>query len=121
MGRISYLLAMAAILSLTATAADNNLTGDWQTQGACCYLRQIGDAVYWYCESSPQNPAWTSVGFGKIVGDKVTLNWTDVPKGNSSLIGSVVLNITSNDQLQVMNKSGEWDETVVLNRTSSGF
>jgi len=112
---------MGAILTLTALAAENNLTGDWQTQRADCYFRQIGDAVYWYCESSPQNPDWTSVGFGKIVGDKVMLNWTDVPKGNSSLIGSVVLNITSNDQLQVMNETGEWDETVVLNRTSSGF
>jgi hypothetical protein len=121
MSRISCLLAIAAILSTTAMAADFNLTGDWQTRGTDCYLRQIGDAVYWYCESSPQNPAWTSVGFGKIAGNKVMLNWTDVPKGNSSLIGSVVLNITSNDQLQVMNKTGEWDETVVLNRTSSGF
>jgi len=33
----------------------------------------------------------------------------------------VVLNITSNDQLQVMNESGEWNETVMLTRTSSGF
>jgi hypothetical protein len=121
MGRISCLWAIVAILSLTAMAAENNLTGDWQTQGASCYLRQIGDTVYWYCESSPQNPAWTSVGFGKIANNKVMINWTDVPKGNSSLIGHTVLNITSNDQLQVMNKSGEWDETVVLNRTSSGF
>jgi hypothetical protein len=121
MGRINYLLAVAAALSLTAMAADFNLTGDWQTEGASCYLRQIGDAVYWYCESSPQNPAWTSVGFGEVVDNKVKLNWTDVPKGKSSLIGSVMLNITSNDQLQVMNKTGEWNETVILTRTSSGF
>jgi hypothetical protein len=121
MGKIQFLWAMAAFLSLTAMAADFNLTGDWETQGASCYFRQIGDAVYWYCESSPQNPDWTSVGFGNIVGDKVILNWTDVPKGNKSLVGSVVLNISSNDQMRVMNETGEWNETVVLNRTSSGF
>lgn len=121
MGRINCLWAVATVLSFTAMAADFNLTGDWETQGADCYFRQIGDVVYWYCESSPQNPAWTSVGFGSIVGNKAMLNWTDVPKGNKSLVGSVVLNITSNDQLQVMNETGEWNETVVLTRTSRGF
>jgi hypothetical protein len=121
MGKINCLWAAVAVLSFTAMAADFNLTGDWETQGASCYFRQIGDVVYWYCESSPQNPDWTSVGFGNIVGNKAMLNWTDVPKGNKSLVGSVVLNITSNDQLQVMNESGEWNETVMLTRTSSGF
>jgi hypothetical protein len=55
----------------------------------------------------------------------VKLNWTDVPKGNASLMGTLVLNVTSDKELQVIDQTGGWGgkewKQEKLMRIKSGF
>ncbi len=40
----------------------------------------------------------------------VKLNWADVFKGNTTLIGTIVLNIISDNELQVIDQTGGWSQ-----------
>jgi hypothetical protein len=123
MNRIFWVVAMAALIGTTAQGYD--LTGDWGAEGANIYIRQVNDTIWWYAEDSAEDPAWTSVAYGTIEGDAVSVTWADVPKGNSTIMGTAVLNITSEDELQIVDQTGgfggeNWEELVLL-RISSGF
>jgi len=121
--RTFWILTMAALLGTTAQALD--LTGDWDADGANIYIRQVNDTIVWYAEDSAENPAWTSVAYGTVEGDIVTVNWADVPKGNATIMGTAVLNVISEDELQLMDQTGgfggeDWEGLVLL-RINSGF
>ncbi|MHB8119825.1 MAG: hypothetical protein ACYDHX_14055 [Methanothrix sp.] len=77
------------------------------------------------CESSGVDPSWTSVANGTVEGNTVSLSWIDVPKGNLSLTGSLVLNITSDNELEIQNQTGGWGgdswKEIKIMRNSSGF
>jgi hypothetical protein len=123
MNRIFWIVAMAALLGTTAQGYD--LTGDWDADGASIYIRQVNETIWWYAEDSAENPAWTSVAYGTIEGDTVSVTWADVPKGNATIMGTVVLNVTSEDELQLVNQTGgfggeDWEQLKLL-RISSGF
>jgi hypothetical protein len=115
---------MATVLSSTAMAVD--LTGDWKVlPDVDIYIRQIDNSVWWLCESSNVNPGWTSVANGTVEGNTVSLNWIDVPKSNLSATGSLLLNITSDNELEILNQTGRWvgdnwKETKIM-RVTSGF
>jgi hypothetical protein len=50
------------------------------------------------------------------------MNWTDVPKGNASLMGTVTLNVASDTELEVMDQTGGWAEKgAKLMKVNSGF
>ncbi|MCK9442023.1 MAG: hypothetical protein M0Q13_11460 [Methanothrix sp.] len=71
------------------------------------------------------NPGWTSVANGTVQGNTVSLSWIDVPKSNLSATGSLVLNITSDNELEILNQTGgwggdSWKDTKIV-RVSSGF
>ncbi len=121
MARIFFLPIIFAVILSTTLALD--LTGDWRAAtGDNVYIRQVNDTVWYYGESAPKNGNWTSVGYGTLEGNTVKLNWSDVPKGNATLMGTVVLNVTSDKELEVVEQTGGWGEKgTKLTRINSGF
>ncbi len=124
MSKLYWLLVLATVLSSTAMAVD--LTGDWKVlPDVDIYIRQIDNSVWWLCESSGVNPGWTSVANGTVEGNTVSLSWVDVPKGNLSMTGSLLLNITSDNELEILNQTGGWGgdswKKIKIMRVISGF
>ena len=102
-----------------------DLTGDWVADGANLYIRQVNDTIWWFAEDSAEDPAWTSVAYGTIEENTVSVTWVDVPKANATIMGTVVLNVTSEDELQIIDQTGgfggeDWKQ-VVFTRINSGF
>lgn len=123
MNKIFLVVAMAALLGTTAQAFD--LTGDWGAEGANIYIRQVNDTIWWYAENSAEDPVWTSVAYGTIENNTVSVTWVDVPKGNATIMGTAVLNVTFEDELQLVDQTGgfggeNWEE-LVLKRINSDF
>ncbi len=123
MNRIFWVVAMAALIGTTAQGYD--LTGDWDADGANIYIRQVNDTIWWYAENSAEDPVWTSVAYGTIEGNTVSVSWVDVPKGNATIMGTAVLNVTSEDELQLVDQTGgfggeDWEQIKLL-RINSGF
>ena len=99
-----------------------DLTGDWVADGANLYIRQVNGTIWWFAEDSAEDPAWTSVAYGTIEENTVSVTWVDVPKGNSTTMGTVVLNVTSEDELQIVDQTGGFgSEQVVFTRINSEF
>jgi hypothetical protein len=124
MSKLYWLFVLAAILSSTAMAVD--LTGDWKVlPDVDIYIRQIDNSVWWLCESSGVSPSWTSVANGTVEGNTVSLSWIDVPKGNLSATGTLLLNITSEDELEILNQTGGWGgdnwKEIKIMKVGSGF
>ena len=107
MNKYCRLLVIAAFLTTTALAVD--LTGYWTVSpDVDIYIKQIDNDVWWYCESVGVDPSWTSVANGTVDGSTVNLRWVDVPKGDNDLDGTLTLNITSDDEMQVIDQTGNW-------------
>jgi hypothetical protein len=121
MAKIFFLLITMTVFLSTTFATD--LTGDWRSStGDNIYVRQINNAFWYYGESSAETGNWTSVGYGTVEGNTVKINWTDVPKGNSTLMGTAILNINSDKEMQVINQTGGWGTNgLKLMKVSSGF
>jgi hypothetical protein len=108
-----WLILLAILLSSTAMALD--LTGNWKATvdteampGPDFYIRQIGDSVWMYGEDMSADPTWTSIANGTVVGNNVELSWADIPKGEATLYGTLLLNVTSDNELKVVNQTGGW-------------
>ena len=124
MTKILLLLIILAVFLGTTLASD--LTGDWRAStGENFYIRQANNTVWIYGESIPTNGNWTSLAYGTLEGNKVSLDWADVPKGNASLMGTLKLNVTSDNELKVIDQTGGWGgkewKQIKLMRISSGF
>ena len=122
--KILLLPIILAVFLGTTLALD--LTGDWRAStGENFYIRQANNTVWIYGESIPTNGNWTSVAYGTLEGNKVSLDWADVPKGNASLMGTLKLNVTSDNEQQVIDQTGGWGgkewKQIKLMRISSGF
>ena len=124
MTKILLLPIILAVFLGTTLALD--LTGDWRAStGENFYIRQVNSTVWSYGESIPTNGNWTSVAYGTLESNNVSLDWTDVPKGNASLMGTLKLNVTSDNELKVIDQTGGWGgkewKQIKLMRISSGF
>jgi hypothetical protein len=124
MTKILLLPIILAVFLGTTLALD--LTGDWRAStGENFYIRQANNTVWIYGESIPTNGNWTSLAYGTLEGNKVSLDWADVPKGNASLMGTLKLNVTSDNEQQVIDQTGGWGgkewKQIKLMRISSGF
>ena len=124
MTKILLLPIILGVFLGTTLALD--LTGDWRAStGENFYIRQANNTVWIYGESIPTNGNWTSVAYGSLEGNKVSLDWADVPKGNASLMGTLKLNVTSDNELKVIDQTGGWGgkewKQIKLMRISSGF
>ncbi|NTU50707.1 MAG: hypothetical protein HGA87_07550 [Desulfobulbaceae bacterium] len=101
------LLFLTVFLSVTALAQKVDLNGVWSCDdGGKYYIRQINNEVWWYGEQSPENPSWSNVAHGKIVGKKLVLDWADVPKGEIHQNGKLVLKINASTELEAESKTG---------------
>jgi hypothetical protein len=124
MTKILLLPIILAVFLGTTLALD--LTGDWRAStGENFYIRQANNTVWIYGESIPTNGNWTSLAYGTLEGNKVSLDWADVPKGNASLMGTLKLNVTTDNELKVIDQTGGWGgkewKQIKLMRISSGF
>ncbi len=87
------------------TGPNVDLTGVWDCDdGGKYYIRQLGNVVWWDGEENTANPSWANVARGTINGIIVTLDYADVPEGDASGYGTLVLNIISNDELKAKEK-----------------
>ncbi len=84
-----------------------NLGGIWNcVGGGQYYLTQQGNTLWWYGESSPNNPGWSNVVHGTIRNNVINMEWMDVPKGINRLSGILVLKIDLNKQFHTINQTG---------------
>lgn len=113
-GRISC-LAVGLLLMVCSldSFAQADLTGVWSCDdGGLYYIRQFGDTVWWYGEQSSSNPAFSNVATGTVDGNTISLDWADVPKGQTTGSGILVLNVESTDRLTAIQKTGGFGGSV---------
>ena len=91
-------LAMVLIIAIPLVASAGSLTGTWTgDDGGKAYIRQTGGEIFWYGEDDDSTPSYSHVAYGQRSGNRVILNWDDVPKGGVLQSGILVLRITNND------------------------
>jgi hypothetical protein len=77
------------------------IQGIWKANdGGTYYLRQIGNQVWWYGESSPTNPGWSNVFVGTVQGNQISGSWADVPKGRILGSGVMTLRVISGNSIR---------------------
>jgi hypothetical protein len=107
--RITVLLTVVFILSFVSVVSAASLTGTWScNDGGTYYIRQLGNEVYWYGEKDPNHPEWSNVAKGRREGNKIYLEWADVPKGHIMSSGILTLKIVpfGQNKLVRINVSG---------------
>ncbi len=96
-----------------STPALMDLTGVWNCDdGGIYYVRQLGTTVWWYGELDPNAPNWSNVMRGSMSGNKITAEWTDVPKGSVMQHGNLILQIASNNKFAAISKTGGFGGSV---------
>jgi hypothetical protein len=80
------------------------LTGAWRgSDGGTYYLRQAGDCLWWFgthlteLEEAGGQLGWANVAVGRIVGDEIYIEWSDVPLGTAQGRGTLVLRVSDHD------------------------
>ena len=87
--------------------ADVNLTGQWRANdNGFYYIRQVGNEIWWYGESSNGGSSWSNVFHGYINGNKIEGSWVDVPKGGIRQNGEIVLEVVSSRRLRAVSRTG---------------
>jgi hypothetical protein len=88
-------------------AQSERLTGIWNcNDGGVYFIRQIGNQVWWYGQSSDGGQTWSNVFQGTITGNKITGNWADVPKGSIRGNGWMTLSISGANTLTKIDAGG---------------
>lgn len=81
-------------------AQSSSLSGAWNCDdGGVYFVRQVGNELWWYAQSSGGGRAWSNVFHGVIRGDQIAGRWADVPKGRNREYGEMVLLISSGNRL----------------------
>jgi hypothetical protein len=92
----SMKLAKPSIL----VAQASSMTGVWNcNDGGVYFIRQVGNQMWWYGQSSDGGTTWSNVFQGTIRGNEIIGSWADVPKGNATGYGEMRLSI-SGDRIQ---------------------
>jgi hypothetical protein len=77
-----------------------SLTGVWNcNDGGVYFVRQVGNQIWWYGQSSDGGTTWSNVFQGTLRDNKVIGSWADVPKGGNRGYGEMTLSI-SGDRIQ---------------------
>jgi hypothetical protein len=96
-----------------------NLTGAWSgDEGGIYYIRHVGDCVWWFGTEIDViepgvtgQPGFANVASGRMVGNRIDLEWADLPIGNVLGGGGLTLVYDEeNDQLLVVEQRGDWIE-----------
>ena len=97
---------LAIVLLLCAVSAAD-LTGTWSLDvGGNFYIRQIGNDIWWYGESSATNPSWSNVAHGVLSDEYIFLDWADVPKGGNAKSGTLSLEVVNLNELSAIEETG---------------
>jgi hypothetical protein len=84
-------VANSSILIAQAT----NMTGAWNcNDGGVYFIRQVGNQIWWYGQSSDGGQTWSNVFQGTITGSRIVGSWADVPKGSIRGYGEMTLRIS---------------------------
>lgn len=76
-------------------AQAGNLTGAWNcNDGGVYFIRQVGNQIWWYGQSSDGGQTWSNVFQGTITGSRIIGSWADVPKGSIRGYGEMTLRIS---------------------------
>ena len=115
--------AAAMDLSAIGCATDDptgigELTGVWQgSEGGVYYIRHVGDCVWWFgTDVRDIEPGLTgqfgfaNVASGRIDGDRIEVEWADLPLGDTLGGGGLSLVYDEdNDRLVVTEQRGDWE------------
>ena len=81
-------------------AQSSSLNGVWNcNDGGVYFVRQVGNEVWWYGQSSDGGTTWSNVFRGVIRGNQVVGRWADVPKGSVRGYGEMTLSISNASRL----------------------
>lgn len=76
-------------------AQASNMTGAWNcNDGGVYFIRQVGNQIWWYGQSSDGGQTWSNVFQGTITGSRIIGSWADVPKGSIRGYGEMTLRIS---------------------------
>jgi hypothetical protein len=76
-------------------AQAGNMTGVWNCDdGGVYFIRQVGNQIWWYGQSSDGGQTWSNVFQGTITGSRIIGSWADVPKGSIRGYGEMTLRIS---------------------------
>lgn len=79
--------------------AQADLTAVWNcNDGGIYFVRQVGNQIWWYGQSSDGGNTWSNVFQGTITGSQITGSWADVPKGSIRGYGWMTLEIQGGDR-----------------------
>ena len=93
------------------------LTGVWRgSEGGYYYVRQVGDCIWWFgTDVRDIEPGLTdqsgfaNVASGRVDGDRIDLEWADLPLGDTLGGGGLTLVYDAqNDTLTKIEQRGDW-------------
>lgn len=109
---------LSAIACATADPTDlGELTGVWLgSEGGMYYIRQVGDCIWWFgTDVQDIEPGLTdqsgfaNVASGRVDGDRVEVEWADLPLGDTLGGGGLSLVYDADaDQLTKIEQRGDW-------------
>jgi hypothetical protein len=109
---------LSAIACATEDPEDiGKLTGVWLgSEGGMYYIRQVGDCLWWFgTDVRDIEPGLTdqsgfaNVAGGRVDGDRIDLEWADLPLGDTLGGGGLTLVYDpENDQLTKVQQRGDW-------------
>ena len=116
-----FILCVSALLLLPAFSVKQehsvkkitayNLDGVFSGGGGKYYIRQLGNDILWYGEEDAMSPTWSNVAHGTIKKNIITAKWADVPKGSIMQSGNLKIKINSNDELILLEQTGDFFAT----------
>lgn len=106
--KVKFIFVAAVFFLVLSSSAFADLTGRWAgNDTGTYYIKQIGNEVMWYGESSVTSPNWSNVAHGTFSNGNLILRWADVPKGNAMQSGILILRVSPNGrQITAVTKTG---------------
>lgn len=103
------------------SSIQSDLTGRWTcNDGGKYYIRQIGNSVAWFGESSNTNgrPNFANVAVGTRNQNSLTLQWVDLPKCGLNGMGTLQLSVSNINTISKISGSGftgsQWIRDAVI-------
>ena len=109
---------LSAIACVTADPTDiGELTGAWLgSEGGVYYIRQVGDCLWWFGTDVDDiepglldQSGFANVASGRVDGDRIEVEWADLPLGDTLGGGGLTLVYDAeNDLLTNIEQRGDW-------------
>jgi len=82
-------------------AQASSLNGVWNcNDGGVYFVRQVGNEVWWYGQSSDGGATWSNVFHGVMRGNQIDGRWADVPKGSIRGYGEMTLAVLNAGRIE---------------------